>query len=715
MQQKEGDEQLSEGCEDNPSKSNDSGKVDDATTLPASLAKSALEKEKRPKIEARKNRRHSLSNVSSSMKLKASRKSPGRLQRSPSDESLPRRPTEGPPPSSSSSSSLKRRSERSPDVSNGEHPKTIRAGEMSDVSSVPSATIKADLMTDLDEWTEHLRPTKVDTSHVAEEEEAIVQVSSGLYHFALRTAEGGVYTWGKNIEKQLGNDSSRADVQVPTRLESIRRPVVDVQCGADFTLVLVDGGNGSGSGSSDGSGSNNKCGQKRREEGDSGVVVVEETLLAFGNNNMGQCGRETGEKSALMGKWVRLKISKRHIRIPDGSACVSAPTEVVFGRGQGAEEGDDDETGENHHCSRIAPIKSLPGFRRKYFATSRYLEGLHTNTGEKMDAESEGEGKEGNGDRVTVRETKAVTIIEGAFDAMQLSEGGQSVATTPVDEDDESEPDQEDADDHVQAAVVANKSKKRLEKEQHCLPGADSAVSAEFIHYCLYLFYGIYDTDAVAERCAFAEFRIRLRMLQGKFFEAFRIALRELAMAGGDVAEEDQVRQSIVLLEFFTKDENLIPMHEEDLKYFIQEIFVHFIERGWDLAPLEEYFQRQLNLYVIPLAYVLFFDEAKEGFTAMASSSSSSVEDMQGSALEVAATMTTMSGSQGGGNGMKQLRDSVLLKYRTFFNHLECAEQKYRVAGASRIFERVSVVFNALICQRVVEIFERVLVGDVQP
>lgn len=605
-------------------------------------------REMRPKIEARKNRRHSLSNMN---KFKSSRKSPARLQRSPSDESLPARPTEGPP-------SLKRRSDTSPDVT-GEGRQQEGGGETTGGESVPRPEL-----TDLEEWTEHLRPTKVDTSNVEEEE--ILEVSSGLYHFALRTING-VYTWGKNLEKQLGNDSSRADVQVPTQLDTIKRPL-SVQCGADFTLVVVStGGGGRG---------------------------ATEALLAFGNNNMGQCGREQGDKSALLGKWVRLKISKRHIRIPDGSACVSSPTELQFvdGDEKEVEGGEDQQHGGMRYNVVAPPIKSLPQFKRKFFATSGYLKDLQRDSeGEKVDKGTEGEQMSG----------KLVGDLEVNMKAINLSKSKEGSEDLPTPDDDEEEEEDQEADKEELDRRKTEKQRRTGEGRKDAkemllkngLPVTGNC-SSEFIHYCLYLFYGIYDTDEVAGRCAFAEFRIRILMLQCKFFEAFQLALQEVA-ADDNSTQEEKMRQSIVLLEFFTKDENLIPMHEEDLKYFIQEIFVRFIERGWDLDALEQYFRRELSLYVVPLAYVLFFEEE----LSKAALDSTSSADL---------TMSGDEGAMGGASGAKQLRDSVLLKYRTFFNHLECAPRKYHVVGSSKIFDRVSVVFNAMICQRVVETFEEV-------
>lgn len=65
------------------------------------------------------------------------------------------------------------------------------------------------------------------------------QVSSGLYHNALVTNLSQLYTWGRNLEKQLGRENTRCDLQKPTHLEQ-NDNVVYVECGADFTLILTD-------------------------------------------------------------------------------------------------------------------------------------------------------------------------------------------------------------------------------------------------------------------------------------------------------------------------------------------------------------------------------------------------------------------------------------------------------------------------------------------
>lgn len=62
-----------------------------------------------------------------------------------------------------------------------------------------------------------------------------------------------LYTWGRNLEKQLGRENARCDLTKPTLLE-LNENVICIDCGADFTLILTD----------------------------------HLTVKAFGNNNVGQ-------------------------------------------------------------------------------------------------------------------------------------------------------------------------------------------------------------------------------------------------------------------------------------------------------------------------------------------------------------------------------------------------------------------------------------------
>lgn len=67
----------------------------------------------------------------------------------------------------------------------------------------------------------------------------MVQVSSGLYHNVLLTNTSQLYTWGRNLEKQLGRENTRCDLTKPTLLE-LNENVICIDCGADFTLILTD-------------------------------------------------------------------------------------------------------------------------------------------------------------------------------------------------------------------------------------------------------------------------------------------------------------------------------------------------------------------------------------------------------------------------------------------------------------------------------------------
>lgn len=65
------------------------------------------------------------------------------------------------------------------------------------------------------------------------------KVSSGLYHNACITEHRKLYTWGKNLEKQLGRDRSQFECLTPTLLETVEDAAY-VECGADFTLLLTN-------------------------------------------------------------------------------------------------------------------------------------------------------------------------------------------------------------------------------------------------------------------------------------------------------------------------------------------------------------------------------------------------------------------------------------------------------------------------------------------
>ncbi|XP_053987652.1 uncharacterized protein LOC128881032 [Hylaeus volcanicus] len=66
----------------------------------------------------------------------------------------------------------------------------------------------------LEENQAHLKPSLVDTSLVVGN---IVQISTGCHHNALVTKNGSLYTWGRNLDGQIGNGTKR-EVLIPTPL-----------------------------------------------------------------------------------------------------------------------------------------------------------------------------------------------------------------------------------------------------------------------------------------------------------------------------------------------------------------------------------------------------------------------------------------------------------------------------------------------------------------
>ncbi|XP_034188520.2 RCC1 and BTB domain containing protein claret [Osmia lignaria lignaria] len=66
----------------------------------------------------------------------------------------------------------------------------------------------------IEEVQTHLKPTIVDTSLVRGD---IIQISTGCHHNALVTKDGSLYTWGRNLDGQIG-DGSRREIPIPTPL-----------------------------------------------------------------------------------------------------------------------------------------------------------------------------------------------------------------------------------------------------------------------------------------------------------------------------------------------------------------------------------------------------------------------------------------------------------------------------------------------------------------
>lgn len=334
-----------------------------------------------------------------------------------------------------------------------------------------------------------------------------MQISSGLYHNALVTDTARLYTWGKNLEKQLGRESTRCDLNEPNYLE-LNENILCVECGADFTLILTE----------------------------------HYAVKAFGNNNFGQCGREmampTGRNSIAC-KWVRLRVSKRVVRLPDTSQCIDQPVEIALPR---------PKIRMNYDAVRY--LKSVPSFRPEFILKRNFDQ--HAPSSPEFLSDD----------------------FRCQFESLSLNTGA---ALSPT-------------------------------------------VSSEFIHYCLFIFHGIYDAHKILDLAIFNEFKTRILMLNYYVKEAFLLCLstaKNTVEASGDgsgssnqaLPIDQQLGQYVIrLFEFFTKDANVVPTHRTDLKYLIHAIFMYFLRNSLPIELLEQFFIANIDQYLFGLAFVMFFN-----------------------------------------------------------------------------------------------------------
>lgn len=152
-----------------------------------------------------------------------------------------------------------------------------------------------------DDGMAHMSPTLVDTSHV---KSPILQICCGCHHSMLLSREGKVYTWGRNLDGQLGN-GSRKEVHTPTAISinivmtsmesssddrsGLSTSIKHISCGGDFSLAMDENGK----------------------------------VWAWGTNAQGQLGKlpveDLTSKATLEGRLVTFKTSKRVIRLPHGT------------------------------------------------------------------------------------------------------------------------------------------------------------------------------------------------------------------------------------------------------------------------------------------------------------------------------------------------------------------------------------------------------------
>jgi len=275
------------------------------------------------------------------------------------------------------------------------------------------------------------------------------------------------------------------------------------------------------------------------------VVTNQSELKAFGNNNNGQCGVENiVDKQASAGKLIRFKSSKRVFRIPESSMYLHHPVTVKI---PATSPISFIEFGENQPSCQL---KNLPKFKKNCIIESSLSKYLRK-------------------ENLQLIDEHIINNNHNSFSS--LSSIGSNYSSTSKSSDDSA-----DVEDYRK--------------------------SNDYIHYCMFLFQGLYDSTRFycksVDKIVSPEYKIRVLMLDFNYIEAFKIALE----VEGTVAN-----LSIKIFEYFTTDSNIIPMHTDDIKFFIYDVFLHFIKNQFDMAELEKYFIYNLDYYFLQLAFILYF------------------------------------------------------------------------------------------------------------
>uniref|UniRef100_A0A0P6J635 Putative e3 ubiquitin-protein ligase herc2 n=1 Tax=Aedes aegypti TaxID=7159 RepID=A0A0P6J635_AEDAE len=531
-----------------------------------------------------------------------------------------------------------------------ETPKTPNGGPVPDIkiedtsageeSKTPDVDEKA--ATPGEEFAEHLFPSLVDTTLVQDD---IVRISSGLYHFALVTSRSQIYTWGKNIERQLGREGGRNEVLIPTKLDAVTG-VEYVECGADFTLIMTEDG----------------------------------VVKSWGNNNMGQCAKEINqERSGVPGKLVRLPISNRLVRIPDSSQFIELPHEIKLPPSDGSHE-------PSNQTLRL--IKSMPKFRRNFVVKSTLEKVISNNistiSSSLNDVSNTTEMEDFVGELRTAFDCRIQNQNASTMSSLQSVSYATSPTSMAVD-DDEDDEGLEDMDQDDRSSESS-----RLCNERHLL-------SNDFIHYCLYIFHGLYSQDNILEltkRCN--EYHIRMMILNYDYVEAFHLILEllsgSLSSSASPVTVAKTTMNLVKIFEYFTKDSNIIPMDTSNFKYFIYELFMFFIKHNINLDVLEEYFLRNLEYYLVQLAFVLYFSNTNNISAGLRGNVDSETLEMERRLLDKFNNNgNNLLAAEAFGPSSPQSTGKVVRK----------------LENTETISKALSTKFSVMLCQKLMEYFER--------
>lgn len=198
-----------------------------------------------------------------------------------------------------------------------------------------------------------------------------------------------------------------------------------------------------------------------------------------------------------------------------------------------------------------------------------------------------------------------------------------------------------------------------------------------YIHYCLYIFHGLYSPDKVREFSKNRlEYRIRTLMLNFKYVDAFKLCLQSTKNS----------LCALKVFEYFSKDTGYVPLRRSDLRFLIYYLLTHFITHKYDLTECERFFLADLDYYLMELAYVLYFNN-----------NNTDLEQNLNEKFKVLIARsddTTQTQTQTNTNFYQQQE-----KLKAEEDH----HSTHKLEDTDVIFETLTVKFKTIICQRLLK------------
>lgn len=207
-----------------------------------------------------------------------------------------------------------------------------------------------------------------------------------------------------------------------------------------------------------------------------------------------------------------------------------------------------------------------------------------------------------------------------------------------------------------------------------------------YIHYCLYIFHGLYEPLRIRE---FAknqpEYYIRVLMLNYRFVDAFVLCLQEVHSS----------INAIRLFEYFAKDTGCVPLRKSELRLLIYNLFNHFIKCNYDLTECERFFLTDLDYYLLELAYVLYFNNNNNN----ANNNSNNSNLLEHSLNEKFKHLIDLeeSGNDSDRTSNTILREKTGNGLSLFSNATN--NSVYKMENTDVIFDQLSVKFKTIVCQ----------------